>query len=322
MTRTSIALEGFGVPECLRWHDGALYFSDMALGVVHRWDGLSSTSTVVAEIPGRPAGLGWLPDGSMLVVSMENQCVYRIDDDGSTPLHADLRHLVVGHANDMLVTANGHAYVGSFGFDYHSYVRDRSNASLLGPPGPPTAALVHIAPDGTVLDSSAPLAFPNGCVAIDGGSTLVVAETLTMRLTAIPIDEDGVLGSPYLYASLVPQWLWAMVTRSGPVGAATRYVSALFDRPWLAKYSSSPMGPDGIANGPGRQIWLANALRGECVRVDEGGKVRQRVQTSQSTLACVIGGEDGRTLFAATTPTSDPTDASRLKHGRIEVARV
>jgi sugar lactone lactonase YvrE len=322
VTRATVVLEGYGVPECLRWHDNALYFSDMALGAVHRWDGNSTSSTPVAEIPGRPAGLGWLPDGTMLVVSMENKCVYRVDANGSTEVHADLKHLVTGHANDLLVTTNGHAYVGSFGFDYHGYVRRHSNASLLAPPGPPTAALIHLGPGGEIHGSSAPLAFANGCVTIDNESTLVVAETLAMRLTAIPIDADGAFGTPFLYASLVPRLLWKMVTRPGAVGGVTRGISSLLDSPALAKYSSSPIGPDGICNAPDRQIWVANALRGECVRVDEGGTVLQRVRTSQSTLSCVVGGQDGRTLFAGTTPTSDPTDAARISQGRIEIARI
>lgn len=322
MTRALVALEGYGVPECLRWHANALYFSDMALGTVHRWNGRSASSTPIAEIPGRPAGLGWLPDGTMLVVSMENRCLYRIGADGSTEVHADIKHLVSGHANELLVTSDGHAYVGSFGFDYHGYIREHSNASLLAPPGPPTSALIHIDPAGKILDSSEPLAFPNGCVAIDDESTLVVAETLAMRLTAIPVDVDGMLGKPFLYASLAPPLLWNLLTRPGAIGGATRFVSALFDSPALARFSSLAMGPDGIGNALGRQIWVSNALRGECVRVDQGGTVRQRVRTSQSTLSCVVGGEDGRTLFVGTAPTNDPIGAARISKGRIEMARI
>ncbi|WP_407727644.1 SMP-30/gluconolactonase/LRE family protein (plasmid) [Rhodococcoides fascians] len=292
----------------------------MALGLVHRWDGRSATTSVVAEIPGSPAGLGWLPDGSMLVVSMDGRCIYRVAEDGSTTVHADLAEYCAGKANELLVTSKGHAYVGSFGFDYHGHVRRHSNASLFTPPGPPAARLIHISPSGEILDTSSPLLFPNGCVTVDSESTLVVAETLGLRLTSFPLDETGAFGPSQLYTPLVSKLLWVMLTGSGALGRTARALSTLFDSPRFARYQSSPIGPDGIASGPGRQIWVANALRGECVLVDPNGPVRRRVKTSQSTLSCVTGGSDGRTLFAGTSPTSDPVASAELRQGRIERA--
>ncbi len=69
-------------------------------------------------------------------------------------------------------------------------------------------------------------------------------------------------------------------------------------------------------------MWIANALRGECVRVAEGGRVLDRVTTSQNTLSCLVAGQDGRTLFAATVPTDDPVRAAQLNGGRIEMLRL
>src|SRR5438445_289266 len=121
---TSIILSGFGVPESLRWHEQALWFSDLAHGTVHRWDGRGEVETVL-KVPGRAGGLGWLPDGRLLVVSMDGGRVYRLEPDGELAEHADLRHLVGGPVNDMLVDSQGRAYVGNFGFDYHAFTREQ-----------------------------------------------------------------------------------------------------------------------------------------------------------------------------------------------------
>jgi len=140
MTRTAtVELSGLGVPESLRWHDRALWFSDLAHGTVHRWDGSGAVETIV-NVPGRAGGLGWLPDGRLLVVSMDGHCVYRLEGDGRLVEHADLRQIAGGPVNDMLVDAAGRAYVGNFGFDYHGAVKSQANAMLYAPPGPPRAS--------------------------------------------------------------------------------------------------------------------------------------------------------------------------------------
>ena len=103
----------------------------------------------------------------------------------------------------------------------------------------------------------------------------------------------------------------------------TRRISALLDHPVVAKRSSSPIAPDGIAwDADGTTIWVANALRGECVRVAEGGRVLDRVGTSQHSLSCLVAGADGRTLFAATVPIDDPVRAGEINGGRIEMLRL
>ncbi|NGO06139.1 SMP-30/gluconolactonase/LRE family protein [Streptomyces sp. HC44] len=323
MRRTAaVALSGFGVPESLRWYDGALWFSDLAHGTVHRWDGSGEAETVV-KVPGRAGGLGRLPDGRMLVVSMDGGCVYRLEPDGELAEHADLRHLVGGPVNDMLVDPQGRAYVGNFGFDYHAFVRKHPNSMLYAPPGPPKTPIACLAPDGTLLGLTEPMLFPNGCLLTADGTTLVAAETLAMRLTAFPVRPDGTLGTPRLWAPLISPLLWHLVNHPGSVGRMTRRVSALLDHPAVAKRSASPIAPDGIAwDSDGETIWVANALRGECVRVAEGGRVLDRVRTSQNTLSCLVAGRDGRTLFAATVPTDDPVRAAELGGGRIEMCRL
>ena len=322
MTRTATTtLTGFGVPESLRWHEGALWFSDLVRGTVHRWTGEGPAETV-AEIPGRVGGLGWLPDGRLLAVSMDGHCVYRREADGSLVEHADLRAIAGGPVNDMLVDGQGRAYVGNFGFDYHAFVRAHPNSALYAPPGPPRAPIACFDADGELIALTEPLIFPNGAV-ITADGTFVVAETLAMHLTALTIGSDGALTAPRQWAPLVSPFLWRLVNRPDALGGVTRRISALLDRPAIAKWSSTPIAPDGITlASDGATVWVANALRGECVRVARGGKVLERVRTSQRTLSCVVGGADGRTLFAATVASDDPETAGGLNAGRIETVRL
>jgi sugar lactone lactonase YvrE len=319
----NVLFTGLGVPESLRWHDGALWFCDLVRGgSVYRVSPTGELERIV-EVPGRAGGLGWLPDGRMLVVSMDQRCVYRLEADGTLVRHAELGDIAGGDANDMLVDAGGRAYVGNFGFDYHGAVKSQANAMLYAPPGPPRAPLATFALDGSLIGTSEPLYFPNGAVLLDGGRTLVVAETMAMRLTAFTVAGDGSLRDPRPWASLIAAPLWRALNAGGVVGRATRRVSTLLDRPWIAKRSASPIAPDGICvHSDGATIWAANALRGECVRVGPGGEILDRVRTTQLTLSCVIGGPDQRTLYAATAPMLDPDEALAARGGRIETVRL
>jgi sugar lactone lactonase YvrE len=320
---SNVLLTGFGVPESLRWHEGALWFCDLVRGgSVYRIAATGELERIV-EVPGRPGGLGWLPDGRMLVVSMDHHCVYRLEADGTLVRHAELGEIAGGDANDMVVDATGRAYVGNFGFDYHGAVKSQANAMLYAPPGPPRAPLATFAPDGSLLGTSEPLYFPNGAVLLDAGRTLVVAETMAMRLTAFTVAQDGSLLDPRPWAALIAAPLWRALNDRGLLGRVTRRISTLLDRPWIAKRSASPIAPDGICvHSDGATIWAANALRGECVRVAKGGKILDRVKTTQLTLSCVLGGPDQRTLYASTVPTLDPDDALAARRGRIETVRL
>ncbi|MEV5835459.1 SMP-30/gluconolactonase/LRE family protein [Nocardia sp. NPDC052112] len=315
----SVVLDGLGDPGALRWHENALWFSDFAHGTVHRWSGSGSAETVV-EVPGGAGGLGWLPDGRMLVASMDGGRVYRLEADGRLVEHADLRRLVGGPVSDVLVDATGRTYVGNYGFDYIEFARRQPNSMLYAPPGPPRASLAYLAPDGSLLDVSDPLVFPKGYLISADGSTMVIAETIAMRLTAFDIRADGTLANPRLWASLISPSLWRLLNDSGLAGRITRRVSTLLDRPAIAKRSASPIAPDDLAwDSDGRTIWVANTLRGECVRVAEGGRILDRIATSQATSSCLVAGRDGRTLFIATAPVDAPDLARELGGGRIEM---
>jgi sugar lactone lactonase YvrE len=145
----------------------------------------------VLRLDGRPSGLGWLPDGSLLVVSMLDRRLLRRTASGAVVEHADLRELCDGHANDLVVTAEGRAYVGNFGFDL-----DREE--------PRPTRLVCVEPDGSAREAAERLLFPNGSVVTPDGRTVIVGETFGRRYTAFSIDAHGSLAGRRLWADLRP----------------------------------------------------------------------------------------------------------------------
>lgn len=184
--KTAVLLDDLSFPEGPRWRDGKLYFSDMHDGVVRTVDPEGRTE-VVALVPMDPSGLGWLPDGRLLVVSMRDRRLLRLDSGGLVEA-ADLSALATFHCNDMVVDAVGRAYVGNFGFDLHGN-GERANASL-----------VMVTPDGDTRVVADDLRFPNGTVITPDGSTLIVGETLGKRLTAFDVADDGTLSGRRIWA--------------------------------------------------------------------------------------------------------------------------
>jgi sugar lactone lactonase YvrE len=189
MTDPALLVDGLAFPETPRWHDGRLYFSDMDDNQVKTVD-LDGRTEVVAEVPTRPSGLGWLPDGTLLVVSMHERKVLKVGAGGSLSVHADLSGVAGFHCNDMVVDGQGRAYVGNFGWDPRGE-------------GPEVdTQLILVQPDGTVSQVGDPLTFPNGIVITADGGTLVVAESRGKRLTAFDVHSDGSLSHRRLFADL------------------------------------------------------------------------------------------------------------------------
>ena len=172
-------IDGLAFPEGPRWHEGRFWFSDMHSHRVIASDLQGKTDTIV-EVPNRPSGLGWLPDGRLLVVSMTDRRLLRLDGDALVE-HADLSKLASFHCNDMVVDARGRAYVGNFGFD------------LDAREDPKPAELVLVTPDGEARVAAGDLMFPNGTVITPDGRTLIVGESFGARLTAFDIAADGSL---------------------------------------------------------------------------------------------------------------------------------
>jgi sugar lactone lactonase YvrE len=189
----SVLRTGLAFAESPRWHDGALWVSDMAAGTVLRVD-LDGRSEVICEIPGQPSGLGWLPDGDLLVVSMHERLVLRFDGEHLSQ-YADPRGLLRADLNDMVVDGRGNAYVSGFGYDGATE------------PHQPTG-IVLVRPDGTSEMQPGDLYRPNGCVVTPDQSTLIVAETRVHRLTAFAIAADGRLSDPRSFGAL-PSGSWS-----------------------------------------------------------------------------------------------------------------
>jgi sugar lactone lactonase YvrE len=172
-------LTGLAFAEGPRWHDGSLYLSDIFGCAVWRVPAAGEPE-VVLEVKGRPSGLGWLPDGRMLVVSMRDRVLLAFDGTTVTE-HADLNALTGGDCNDMVVDAKGRAYVGNFGYDF-----------IAGEPVRPTR-VVLVEPSGAARIVGDEVTSPNGMVVTSDGRTLIVAETRAGRMSAFTIDDDGTL---------------------------------------------------------------------------------------------------------------------------------
>ncbi len=186
---TTTLLEDVAFGEGPRWRDERLYFSDMHSQRVLTVD-LDGKREEVAFVENDPSGLGWLPDGRMLVVSMQDRRVLRMEPDGTLVLHADLSPLAGFHCNDMVVDARGNAYVGNFGWDLHGG-GERRNADL-----------ILVTPDGGARVVAGDLAFPNGTVITDDGRTLIIGETMGQCLSAFDVADDGSLSNRRVWARL------------------------------------------------------------------------------------------------------------------------
>jgi sugar lactone lactonase YvrE len=273
MTETlNVVLDGLAFPEGPRWRDGELWFSDMHGHEVVAMTSGEARRTIFSH-DGPVSGLGWLPDGTLLIVSMTDRRLLRLESGGKTAVHADLSGIATHNANDMVVDAKGRAYVGNFGFAF--------------PGGEPKAAkLARADPDGSVSVAAEELMFPNGTAITPDGGTLIVGESFAARLTAFDIAADG---------SLANRSVWAQLD-----GGAV---------------------PDGICLDAEGAIWVASPTTNEALRVREGGEVTRRIKAERGVFACMLGGEDRRTLYLLTALGSDPEKCRSQRNGRIEATR-
>lgn len=282
--QTTRIRDGLAFGESPRWRDGRLWFSDFYRRGVFTLSPDGSDERMEFEVPGQPSGLGWLPDGDQLCVSMTDHLVLRVGRSG-TSVHADISAYCGFWANDLTTGATGVAYVGNFGFDLDDVIARVGVDGLLASP-PPTTNLVVLGPDGSVRQVVADMSFPNGAVITPDGSTLVVAETMASRLTAFTVAPDGTLHD---------RRVWAQLDFAAP---------------------------DGICLDADGQVWFANAISNTCQRVQEGGTITATVSTTQTAFACALGGEDLSTLYVMTAPTSSRFHVANARLGAVESVRV
>ena len=189
-------LSGLFFGECPRWHDGRLWYSDFFDHAVFSVSP-DGERRVEVSFDGEPAGLGWLPDGRLLINSRLDRAVMRREPDGTIVHHGDLTPWATWHANDMVVASNGQAYAGNFGFDL-----DGLYDGTVQPTAISSTSLVRVDPDGTSCEAATDLAFPNGTVITEDGATLIIAESFGGRLTAFDRGEDGTLTNRREWAAL------------------------------------------------------------------------------------------------------------------------
>jgi sugar lactone lactonase YvrE len=268
---TDVVLGGLAFPEGPRWHDGRLWFSDMHADEVVAVTP-SGVRETIAHVENQPSGLGFLPDGGLLVVSMTDRRVLRQEPDGNLVEHADLSGFASFHCNDMVVDASGRAYVGNFGFDLH------------GGSAPCSTDLHLVSAAGSVKVAATDMAFPNGTVITPDGKTLIVGETQAGRLTAFDIDADGSLSNRRVWAAIPDRSL-----------------------------------PDGICLDAEGAIWSACPRTGRVFRMAEGGEVLAVVQVDagQNAYACMLGGEDRRTLYVCASAASARGECQVNRTARI-----
>ena len=196
-------LSGLYFGECPRWHEGRLWYSDF---FDHGVFSVSPDGERRREVAfeGEPAGLGWLPDGRLLINSRLDRVIVRREPDGSLVQHGDLKPWATWHANDMVVATSGQAYAGNFGFDLDGLLDGKVDAGVVRP-----ASLIRVDPDGTSSEAAADIKFPNGTVITEDGGTLVIAESAGGRLTAFDRRADG---------SLINRREWAPLPGIAPDG--------------------------------------------------------------------------------------------------------
>lgn len=262
--------EGGAFFEGPRWHDGRWWVSDFYRHGVYTYD-TGGKEELILTVENQPSGLGWLPDGSLLVVSMKDHRLLRHSTDGTVDELADLSEHCGGHLNDMVVDGQGRAWIGNFGFD------------LMAVADPQTTTLVRVDPDGSVTLAADDVAFPNGSVVTPDGSTLIVGETLGCCYTAWTIADDGTLTDRREWAQLAPR------PTMGPFAEMLPQVT---------------VGPDGCCLDAEGHIWSADALGRRCIRIAPGGDIVDEITApgGLSIFACMLGGEDGRTLLLCAAP--------------------
>ncbi len=228
-------LDGLGLVESPRWHDGKLWFADWNAGAILALDNTGVARTV-ARVPSLPLSFDFLPDGSLIAVSAPDAKLLRKTADGELALYAQLPNDLQGRWNEIVIDGRGNCYVN----------------------GP---ALALVRPDGRVDIFAEGFAFPNGMAITPDNRTLIVAELHGHRLTAFDIAPNGEPSRRRIWAQL------------------------------------GPGTPDGISADAEGCIWFADVPNRCCVRVREGGEVLQRVELDRGAFACMLGGNERRTLF-------------------------
>lgn len=279
---------GLTLPEAPRWHDGSLWFSDFFTHRVLRYDPARHAISTVCTLQGRPSGLGFMPDGQLRIVSMDD-CRLLSWTGSDLEVVADFSEIVPGPANDMVVTRSGHAYIGNFGL--------KTTFPQVAVP----TRLLRISPDGDIDIAAEDVVFPNGIVVDEDNATLYVAETYRCRISEFHISSDG----------LTERRVWHAFAPDPGVYDISNITNKL------------PIIPDGITMDADHCLWIADAKGHGIGRWDQNGELLEFVTTDNlSVYSAVLGGSDGRDLFLTCALPVETCDPSKTVAGAILSARV
>jgi sugar lactone lactonase YvrE len=266
----TVLASGGGYFEGPRWHDGRWYVSDLHRHAVFSYDE-AGDEEVVVETTEKPSGIGWLPDGSMVFVTMDDHMLWQRTVDGAVAQYADLSEHCGGQLNDMVVDSSGRAFLGNHGFD--PFAGD----------APRTSGIIRVDPGGSSQVVADELWFPNGMVITPDGRTLLVGESGAGRYTAFTITADG---------RLIDRRIWAELSPAPVVGA------------WWDMIDALTVVPDGCCLDSEGAVWVATPKGSHALRIAEGGAVLEDLAApdGHEVFACMLGGQNGRTLLLCCAP--------------------
>lgn len=285
-------LTGLRFPEAPRWHDGEIWLSDLMSELVWAVSEETAEARVVCQVPAMPCGLGFLPDGTPLVVSMRSRELFAVGGDGQLHTFASIPRSIAFRLNDMAVDPFGRVYV-SYRGESPAFREEEMRAGATHVEGDEGLVLiderrrVHVVCDG--------MRGPNGIAISEDGRRLVAVESLGNGLTEFDVESDG-----------------------GLVG-----------RRQLADFGTSV--PDGICLDAEGAVWTGLGIDGCFVRVASGAVVERIDVEGGWAISCVLGGPDRTRLYLVTSETSLPdmalmSDAATRPMasgvGRLQVVRV
>lgn len=252
-----VVVDRLAFVESARWHEARFWFAHWGVGEIIATD-LAGKSEVVA--PGRKAlgwSIDWLPDGHLLVTG---ESLLRQEPDGSFVEHADLTSVAEHNWNEIVVDRRR----GSV------YVNGADTSRLVPGQMPPQGIIAVVSGDGSVRRVAEGINFPNGMVITPDGTTLVIAESMSGRLTAFTIAADG---------SLVDRRVWA--DHVAPDGICIDAEGAI----WCGAGDVSEPAGRGAPPPPA------------AIRVREGGEILERIELDRPGFSYALGGPHGNTLL-------------------------
>ncbi|NBB09402.1 SMP-30/gluconolactonase/LRE family protein [Pseudomonas sp. SLFW] len=257
--------DGLIFGEGTRWRDGKLYVSDMLGKKVYTVDA-DGTKTVIAEMPHKPNGMGFLSDGTLILSSMHETRLYRYLPGKplgeNLELYADLSSVFTGYIGDMVIDKNDRIYVDDVG------------ARVFEGEGLKPGRIVIVEPGGKdVYVGLEDCHFPNGIVITPDQKHLIFSETFVEHLSIVDIV-DGKLVNRRVFLDMKKAFP-TDEDRAGQLGCV-----------------------DGIAIDAEGGIWLAVLRSHQFARIDAQGNITDRVHIpGHEVVSVALGGEDGKTLY-------------------------